>query len=255
MKASETREKKQHSGKEVNTARRKFIALVLAVSATAIAAKLSLPITQASEQILPWLVERREKKGPKTDPQYLKGVPGKHWVMVIDVSKCIACGACIEACSLENTSFLGAVIPLGARTRIVFVKHGDKEVPMHLICQHCDPAPCVEVCPTGASVKRSDGIVVIDYDLCIGCKYCMSACPYGARYVNAELSAVDKCTFCAHRVDKGLVPACVEACPVGARLFGDINEPTSKVSKIVAEKKAVRLKVLENIEPNVYYVF
>ncbi len=227
----------------------KFLALVVALSTVTSITPLA---SRGLETHNPWLVvERRKKIGE----EYYTGQEGRHWVMVIDLEKCIGCGACIEACSLENTQFLGATVPLGARTRIAFIKHGDQKIPFHFICQHCDPAPCVEVCPTGASIKRRDGIVVVDYELCIGCKYCMSACPYGARYVNPELEAVDKCTFCAHRVDQGLLPACVEACLVGARLFGDISDEESAVYKYLARNKAKRLIAVSGISPNVYYVY
>ncbi|MET1101095.1 MAG: 4Fe-4S dicluster domain-containing protein [Pyrodictiaceae archaeon] len=233
--------------------RRGFLKLAILASAIAVVGE---PLTTyASEQLLPWLhISRERAPVKKVGPEYYEGSSTHEWAMVIDLTKCIACGACIDACSRENSRFLGVEVPLGARTRIVFREINGKRVPMHLICQHCSPAPCVEVCPTGASIKRKDGIVLIDYDLCIGCKYCMSACPYGARYVNGGLSAVDKCTFCAHRVDKGLKPACVEACPVGARIFGDLKDPNSEVSKLVKSGKAVKIKALPDIEPHVYYI-
>ena len=240
--------------KKVDEERRSLLKLI---GLTATVAVLSTAIgVRASETLLPWLKVRREKAPVKKMPKsYYVGSSSHKWAMVIDLTKCIACGACIDACSRENTRFLGVEVPLGSRTRIAFVERNGRKVPMHFICQHCDPAPCVEVCPTGASIKRKDGIVLVDYELCIGCKYCMSACPYGARYVNGWLSAVDKCTFCAHRVDRGMLPACVEACPVGARVFGDLKNPQSEVSLIVKKGRAVKLVSVRGVEPNVYYIF
>ena len=236
------------------SARRRFLKII-GITAT-VAMLSSIMIGKASETLLPWLKVRREKAPERrVSSTYYIGSKAHKWVMVIDLTKCIACGACIDACSRENTRFLGVEVPLGARTRIAFIDYKGRKIPMHFICQHCDPAPCVEVCPTGASIKREDGIVLVDYNLCIGCKYCMSACPYGARYVNGALSAVDKCTFCAHRVDKGLLPACVEACPVGARIFGDLKTSESKVSKIIRQGRAVKLRVVKEVEPNVYYIY
>ena len=94
----------------------------------------------------------------------------------------------------------------------------------------------MQVCPTGATFKTEDGVVVIDHTYCIGCQYCVQACPYGARFFNAELEVTDKCTWCYHRITKGLLPACVEVCPVGARIFGDRNDKESPISQFIAEQ-------------------
>ena len=101
----------------------------------------------------------------------------------------------------------------------------------HVMCQHCDDAPCVAVCPTGASYQREDGIVLVDANKCILCGYCVTACPYAARKVNSISRTIDKRTFCSHRVDRGLEPACVETCPSHARVFGDLDDPESEVHR------------------------
>jgi molybdopterin-containing oxidoreductase family iron-sulfur binding subunit len=142
------------------------------------------------------------------------------------------------------------------------------------LCMHCRDAPCVEVCPTGACYQREDGIVMVDYDKCVGCKYCIVACPYGARYYNKEGSAyfaaerpneklgyrphklhmTEKCTLCLDRLESGKEPACVEVCPTGARHFGDLNDPQSEVSQLIARKHASQLLKDLGTEPSVYYL-
>jgi len=144
-------------------------------------------------------------------------------------------------------------------------------------CQHCRNAPCVKTCPVGATWQEPDGIVVIDYDWCIGCRCCMSACPYGARHFNwgepglpaEEMNpkthylgnrprpqgVVEKCTFCIHRVRAGLYPACVEVCPVGARKFGDLNDPAGEIRYILEHKRVFVLKSELATLPRFYYFF
>ena len=124
--------------------------------------------------------------------------------------------------------------------RIVGGKYPHVELMLyHRICQHCDNAPCVTVCPTHASFQRKDGIVLVDPNKCILCGSCITACPYAARSVDLVTKTIDKCTFCAHRVDKGLLPACVETCPAHVRIFGDLDDPNSEVAQIVRRHKAV----------------
>jgi len=185
------------------------------------------------------------------------------YAMIIDLGKCIGCSACVAACTAENLNSptyyqqpplaklldLVAEAPerkaktlihelLWTRTSIHRVYRGGTMIVYHLICQHCDNAPCVSVCPTGASFQRRDGIVVVDHDKCILCGYCMVACPYGARHVNPFTRTVDKCTFCVHRLEKGQLPACVETCPTGARVIGDLEDPASPVARLVASGQA-----------------
>ena len=127
---------------------------------------------------------------------------------------------------------------------------------MPTLCNHCDNAPCVDVCPTGASFKRDeDGIVLVEPDMCIGCKACMVACPYDARYYNEHANTIDKCTFCLPRTSVGLDPACVTTCVGESRSFGDLNDPDSSVSKLLRDASSIsRLKEDEGTLPNVYYV-
>ncbi len=137
-----------------------------------------------------------------------------------------------------------------------------------MMCQHCADPPCVDVCPTGASFKRADGIVLVDKHICIGCRYCMMACPYKARsfvhepledqkpYAPRGKGTVESCTLCVHRVDEGRIPACVEACNDtggGAMLFGDLNDPSSEISKRVAAYRTTRIRSDLGCEPGVYY--
>ena len=136
------------------------------------------------------------------------------------------------------------------------------------MCQHCASPPCVDVCPTGASFKRADGIVLVDRHSCIGCRYCMMACPYKARsFIHENLAeqkpeaprgkgTVESCTLCVHRIDEGRAPACVEACndsAGGAMLFGDLNDPASEIAKRIAAYRTTRIRSDLGTDPGVYY--
>ena len=155
--------------------------------------------------------------------------------MLIDLSLCIGCNACAVACKQEND------VPLTNFN--TWIESFDVERPDGRVaranvpkqCNHCDNPICVSVCPTGASYKAADGTVQIDEEKCIGCKYCMAACPYGARYAIVETGVVGKCTYCAHRSENGLLPACVSTCVTKARIFGDLNDPDSDISKAIKE--------------------
>lgn len=181
--------------------------------------------------------------------------PVHHWAMVVDVAKCIGCQACTVACIMENR------VPENAfRTFVSTYEVAEGDV-THLamlprLCNHCDEPPCVPVCPVGATFKAPDGEVLVDGDACVGCGYCVQACPYDARFINAETRTADKCTFCAHRVDAGLLPACVETCVGGARIFGDLADPNSTVSKLLKARggEARVLKPEEKTRPNVFYL-
>ncbi|KSW12484.1 hypothetical protein CF15_07115 [Pyrodictium occultum] len=185
-------------------------------------------------------------------------------IMVIDLEKCIGCNACTAACVAENLNspiyynpppvakllglaenakspeeaktLIHELLWLRTRTHRVY-RDGDMTV-YHIMCQHCDDAPCVAACPTGASYQRKDGIVLVNPEKCILCGYCIAACPYGARHVNPFTRTVDKCTLCAHRVDRGELPACVETCPTGARMFGDLDDPNDPVARLVRTGQA-----------------
>ncbi len=182
----------------------------------------------------------------------------RHWAMLMDLSRCIGCQACTVSCIQENAipegSFRTVVSTYAVKLEGAAQPAGTYMLPR--TCNHCDEPPCVPVCPVGATFKREDGIVVVDGERCVGCAYCVQACPYDARFINHATGKADKCTFCAHRVDAGLLPACVETCVGGARIFGDINDPASEISRRIAAEKP-RLKVLKpeaGTKPQVFYV-
>jgi len=175
------------------------------------------------------------------------------YAMVIDQRRCVGCMACIVACKNEN-----AVPAEHYRTRVVEVVEGEfPNLRMELrseLCNHCDNPPCVYNCPTGASHKRKDGTVQVDRDKCIGCKACVAACPYNARYMDPKEGYADKCTFCEHRVREGREPACVATCIGGSRIFGDLDNPKSAVSRVLKEVSAHVLLKEAGTQPRVFYV-
>ena len=215
------------------------------------------------------------------------------FVIVIDVGACIGCRRCMWGCQAEN-NIPDTVSPLWieafeVKSEVSVTGHPSPqdlktgattsytESPLagrwYLTaqCNHCDNAPCVKVCPTGATYKDKDGLVLMDYDKCIGCRLCVVACPYSARRFNwwqAEVSpdvanplvpvrplgVVEKCTLCAHRVRRGKPPRCVEVCPVRARHFGNLNDPESEVAKILESNLSFRLLEEMNTEPNIWYI-
>lgn len=173
--------------------------------------------------------------------------------MVIDAARCIHCAACIVACKAENA------VPDGhSRNRVTEIEDGAfpqvRVVMTPLQCMQCEDAPCVRVCPTGASYRDSNGVVLVNSDDCIGCRYCIEACPYEARYFDETSGTVDKCTFCAHRVAQGIEPACVATCPTQTRLFGDLNDPASAVAQLLATGRAEVQLPAAATRPKVYYV-
>lgn len=223
------------------------------------------------------------------------------YAMVIDTTKCIGCRNCVYGCINENKISIGGRwiesfemefgAPLHPPYRNVFrgtpeIKEGERWF-LLTQCMHCDNPPCVKVCPTKATYKDENGLVVVDYDKCIGCRYCMAACPYNVRVFNwsapdipadrrepfvssqivdgnvrpstsdvspRDVGVVEKCTFCSHRTTKGLLPACVIACPVRARTFGDLNDPNSEVSKLVRSGRCIRLLEELGTDPQLYYL-
>lgn len=212
--------------------------------------------------------------------------------MTLDLSKCIGCRKCVWACAQENNQ---SRKPQITWIDVLEMKHGSMNTEegnryyrhestpaegyfyLPIQCQQCEDPPCVKVCPVKATWKEPDGVVVIDYDWCIGCRYCLAACPYGARKYNwacpslpanelnqevhllgnrpRDKGEVEKCTFCLHRTREGRYPACVEACPTGARKFGNLLDPKSVIRTILAEKNIFVLKPELNTKPRFYYHF
>ena len=203
--------------------------------------------------------------------------PKKHYyAMGIQVDKCIGCGRCAEACKEENDV---PREPFYFRTWVErYVIDNDGEVTVESpeggirgfqageedgdalraffipkLCNHCDNPPCVQVCPVGATFITEDGVILVDSDYCIGCRYCIQACPYGARYLDPRSKTADKCTFCYHRITKGLLPACVEVCPTQARVFGELGARSSPLHRMKRMNSLQVLKPSLNTEPKVFY--
>ena len=225
--------------------------------------------------------------GPTVEP-YGQPLTGKRWAMVVDLRKWTEedSRACIEACHREHnvpdldrpkdevkwiwTEDFEHSFPTQENHYLSAEMH-HAQVP--LLCNHCDNPPCTRVCPTQATWKRDqDGIVMMDWHRCIGCRFCMAACPYGSRsfnwrdprpYIEGELNpefptrqrgVVEKCTFCEERLSKGRLPACVEACGSGALAFGDLEDPHSEVRELLHEHYAIRRKPGLGTQPEVYYL-
>lgn len=190
-------------------------------------------------------------------PPRRSGIAGKRYGMVIDLRKCIGCQACTVSCSMENLAPLGQFRTTVLQYEVEDYDDGQPAMfNLPRLCNHCDNPPCVPVCPVQATFQREDGIVLVDNERCVGCAYCVQACPYDARFINEETQTADKCTFCEHRLEVGLLPACVETCVGGARIIGDLNDPNSLASQTLVENQGdVRvLKPDMNTAPRVYYI-
>ncbi|MBI4892578.1 MAG: 4Fe-4S dicluster domain-containing protein [Acidobacteria bacterium] len=196
------------------------------------------------------------------------------WGMTIDIEKCIGCGNCVRACEKEND------VPEGFfRT---WVEHyeidgADQEHPhvtspgggkngfppssdakakqffVPKLCNHCMDSPCVQVCPVGATFDSPDGVVLVDESYCLGCRYCIQACPYGCRYINPAKETVDKCSLCYHRITQGLTTACCEACPTQARQLADLKNPKDPVHEFLRKNKVQVLKPHMATRAKVFY--
>ena len=190
------------------------------------------------------------------------------WGMLIDTAQCkTGCNDCVTACNREN-GLSGGTRPTDSQwMRKVELKDAGngRELSLPMMCQHCEHPPCVDVCPTTASFRRADGIVLVDRHRCIGCRYCMMACPYKARsFVHEPLhdqnpdvprgkGTVEACTLCVHRVDQGLQPACAEACPNKAILFGNLNDPESDIAKKIRSVASVQVRADLGLNTGIRY--
>lgn len=214
--------------------------------------------------------------------------PNKRWGMIIDVRQCLKepdCTRCIGACDQAHNvpAFQGPLHEVKwiwkepfedvfSADQTQYMNKARKDEALMVLCNHCDNPPCVRVCPTGATWKRpEDGIVMMDWHRCIGCRYCMAACPYGSRSFNwvdprphlqsinpdfptRTKGVVEKCTFCPERLAKGQLPACVEACPEKAVMFGDLNDPQSKIRQVLASNYVLRRRPELGTGPNIFYL-
>jgi tetrathionate reductase subunit B len=190
-----------------------------------------------------------------------KAIPGlaataslKKYGMVIDTNRCIACHGCTIACTSENN------VPDGHyRSWVKIMSKGRyPNVSSHFLprlCNNCEDAPCLNLCPTGATYRTyEDGVVHVNREICVGCRICVVACPYGSRFINPITNTADKCDFCYHRITKGLQPACVDACTGKARIFGDLNDPNSEISHYIENRSTQRLRADLDTRPKVHYV-
>lgn len=216
--------------------------------------------------------------GPKAFGAHTYGHAGTEheYAYVIDINNCIGCGACVRACARENSvpsGFFRTWVeryvvtgdgvyvdsPKGAIEGFAEINAEIREQAIKAfftpkMCNHCWHPPCVQVCPVGATYRSPDGFVLIDHGHCIGCAYCVQACPYAARFINPEIRKSDKCTWCYHRVKNGRLPACVEVCPNKARMFGDLNDTDSEVARLFKEDKWMVLKPEMHTDPYCFYV-
>ena len=190
------------------------------------------------------------------------------WGMLIDTAQCKeGCNDCVSACNKEN-GLSGKTGPTDSQwIRKIEIKDisSGRELSLPMMCQHCEHPPCVDVCPTNASFKRADGIVLVDRHRCIGCRYCMMACPYKARsFVHEPLQdqnpdvprgkgTVESCTMCVHRVDKGQQPACAEACPNKSILFGNLNDPDSEISQKIRTVASIQIRADLGLNTGIRY--
>ena len=200
----------------------------------------------------------------------------KHrWVYLVDATKCIGCGSCVRACRVENDVPEGmyrtwieryqipiegeAIVdsPNGGADGFEATAQGKvirKAFFVPKLCNHCEQTPCTQVCPVGASYTTKDGVVLIDSERCIGCGYCVQACPYGSRFIRPDTHTADKCTWCYHRLVKGQRPACVEICPVGARMIGDREDPDDPIHEILETQRILVLQPELLTKPQCFYL-
>ncbi|TAK00632.1 MAG: 4Fe-4S dicluster domain-containing protein [Chloroflexota bacterium] len=264
---------------EISVSRRRFLGFGLTLLggiAGATALSRLVPVFEDTSSAPPPIV-------PAYDPV------GKAWTFVVDSASCIGCGLCVVACKEEN-----AVTEDGEFARTWVERHAVADGAVYVdspdggmdgfpatstapgaegktiesaffeprLCMQCEDSPCTSVCPVGATYRTEDGIILVDARRCIGCGYCVVACPYGARYLtpaaerapNDTPGIADKCTWCYHRISRGALPACVEVCPVGARRFGDAADPESDIARLVRERSPQPLYPEFGTRPRVLYL-
>jgi len=205
------------------------------------------------------------------------------WAFLVDTTKCIGCGLCVTACKNENEIPFDAPVTRTWVERYVVTKDGETHAdsPMGArdgftdpaireqeydaddiakaffvpkLCNQCENPACVQVCPVGATYQTHDGVVLVDREWCIGCGYCIMACPYGVRFFHPEHKVADKCNFCYHRITKGLNPACVQACAFGARRIANLRDPDDPVTQIILTERVSVLKDEYGTKPHVFYL-
>ena len=252
----------------------------------------ALPCLAGSALVVSWLTALADD-GAAANGEPIVGAydPTEHtWGFVVDTNRCIGCGLCVVACKDENnvpedpeysrtwverhtTTADGVVHVDSPEGGINGFEAGVAQMSVEgalvtdvrfvpRLCMQCEESPCTSVCPVGATYRTAVGVILIDEERCIGCGYCVVACPYGARYIvpagpvtpRGVAGVADKCTFCYHRITNGRKPACVEACPVGARIFGDMDDPASPVSVALRRVPTTVIKPDLGTKPHVYYV-
>jgi tetrathionate reductase subunit B len=241
-----------------------------------------LAVTGAYTAMLSIIPARVKTAGASTkvqpEPDLTAYNPRDHmYSYVIDLHRCIGCGSCVQACDRENnvpTAFYRTWVEryqsgvgqerahidspngglYGFPAATAGVSGVSKAYFVPKMCNHCSEAPCVQVCPFGASYKSPDGVMLVDRKRCMGCGYCVQACPYAARWINPVAHVADKCTWCYHRTVKGLQPACVQACPTRTRSFGDIRNPYDPLVKVLEEKRVGVLQPHLLTKPKCYYL-
>ena len=243
---------------KLNDNRRNFLRKSAVLAGTLLATSVTKPFTA---------VIFAANQPDKTKPWYGIG---------IDIEKCIGCGMCAKACksendvpkepfyyrswveqyTIKNDGTVKVESPNGGIdgfTQTVAAEDIFKTFFVPKMCNHCAKSPCTQVCPVGATYESPEGIALVDDKYCIGCRYCIQACPYGCRYLHPVKNTVDKCTLCYHRIKKGLSPACIEVCPTGARIYGDLNDKEGLLNKFLKEHHCHVLKPNLNTGSKLFY--
>ncbi len=224
----------------------------------------------AAPTLLLWRCHVPEPPGQPADDYD----PSAHfYAYAVDTTRCIGCCACMRACRAENDVPAGSyrtwveryrIDPSGAVT-VDVASDADRGFPpvpgdvtkaffVPKLCNHCEKSVCSQVCPVGASYQTQDGVVLVDGAHCVGCGYCVQACPYGTRYIHPGDHVADKCTLCYHRITRGLDPACVQSCPKQARIFGDLRDPKSRLNTILKQRRYRVLRPELGTHPKCYYM-